>query len=229
MSVTALPVPAALLIDIEGTVGSIRFVREVLFPYARERLRAFVNEHVDRPEVAQVLSAVRQESGAATLAEQIAVLEHWSDEDRKVTPLKALQGMVWESGYRNGALVSHLYGDAVTAMSRWHARGLPIHVYSSGSVPAQRLYFSHTVAGDLTAQLAGYFDTTTGPKQDAASYQAIARAIGVEERPRLFLSDVRAELTAAVAGGWHAVQVRRDGVPADPFEPSVTSLEQLPF
>jgi enolase-phosphatase E1 len=229
LSIAALPVPAALLIDIEGTVGSIRFVREVLFPYARERLCAFVNEHYERPDVAQALAAVKQETGAATLAEQIEVLERWSDADRKATPLKALQGMVWEAGYRNGALVAHLYSDAVMALGRWHARGVPVYVYSSGSVPAQRLYFAHTAAGDLTGHLSGYFDTTTGAKQEPASYEAIARSIGVEHRSRLFLSDLRAELTAAVSAGWHAVQVRRDGVPVDPFEPSVTSLEQLPF
>jgi enolase-phosphatase E1 len=229
LTVTGLPVPAALLIDIEGTVGSIRFVREVLFPFARDRLRAYINEHCERADVAQSLAAVRQETGATALAEQIAILEQWSDEDRKATPLKALQGMVWESGYRSGQLVAHLYDDAITALRRWHARGLPVYVYSSGSVPAQRLYFAHTAAGDLTAMLSGYFDTTTGPKQLAASYEAIARSTGLEGRPRLFLSDVRAELVAAVEAGWHAVQVRRERVPADPFEPSIRSLDELAF
>lgn len=229
MTLAGLPVPAALLIDIEGTVGSISFVRDVLFPYARQRLRAFVNEHYERPDVARELRAVADETGVTGLSAQIAVLEGWSDSDRKATPLKALQGMIWESGYRSGTLVAHLYEDAVSALRRWHTRGLPVHIYSSGSTAAQRLYFAHTPAGDLTDLLAGYFDTTTGPKLAAASYETIARTLGVADRPRLFLSDVRGELQAAVAAGWHAVQVRRDGPPQEPFEPAITSLGELPF
>jgi enolase-phosphatase E1 len=224
-----LPVPAALLIDIEGTVGSISFVRDVLFPYARTRLRSFLNEHGERPEVARQLRAVSDETGAVGLSAQIAVLEAWSDSDRKATPLKALQGMIWESGYRSGALVAHLYEDVVGALRRWHRRGVPVHVYSSGSIAAQRLYFAHTAAGDLTDLLAGYFDTTTGPKLAASSYETIARALSVADRPRLFLSDAGGELRAAAAAGWHAVQVRRDGTPTDPFEPAITSLAELPF
>lgn len=221
--------PAAVVIDIEGTVGSIRFVKEVLFPFARARLRAFVLEQHARPDVASQLAAVTAETGSTGLEAQIAQLERWSDEDRKATPLKALQGLIWAGGYASGELVAHLYDDAASALRRWAAARLPVYVYSSGSVAAQRLYFAHTAAGDLTPALAGYFDTTTGPKQAAASYRRIAEAIGRPASELLFLSDVAAELQAACESGFQAVQVRREPLQSGLFEPSITSFDQLPF
>ncbi len=229
MNPSAIALPSAVLIDIEGTVGSIRFVKDVLFPFARERLRDFVSRHRDRPDVAAQLDAVAQETGQRNIDAQIEVLEQWSDADRKATPLKALQGMIWDGGYRSGALTAHLYEDAVEALRRWQRSALPVYVYSSGSIAAQKLYFSHTAAGDLSAAIAGYFDTTTGPKQQRESYTTIAKAIGFAPQSLVFLSDIGAELVAAAASGFHSVQVRREGVSCDAFEPSVTSFAELRF
>jgi len=220
--------PAAVVLDIEGTVGSIRFVKDVLFPFARSRLRPFVLAHRTQPEVVGLLDAVRAETGVADLDGQIDQLERWSDADRKITPLKALQGLVWAGGYASGELVAHLYDDALAALQRWAAARLPVYIYSSGSIAAQKLYFAHTRAGDLTPGLAGYFDTTTGPKQEAASYRRIAAAIGRPAGDLLFLSDVAAELEAAAAAGFQAVQVRREPPVDGLFEPSITTFDQLP-
>jgi enolase-phosphatase E1 len=221
--------PAAIVVDIEGTVGSITFVKDVLFPYARRRLANYVRQHRSEPAVARELKAVAEASGlpAEPLEPIIEQLERWSDEDRKATPLKSLQGMIWEGGYRSGELVAHLYDDAVAALRRWHAAGIPVYVYSSGSVPAQKLYFAHTAVGDLTQLLAGYFDTTTGPKQEPASYQRIAAEVRLPAAQLLFLSDTAAELRAATEAGWQAVQVRRDPPPAESFEPAVTTLDAV--
>jgi enolase-phosphatase E1 len=221
--------PRAVLIDIEGTVGSIRFVKDVLFPYARRRLRAYVLEHADRLEVAEQLAAVAAETGVGKNLEALAAeLERWSDEDRKATPLKALQGMIWASGYSSGELTAHLYEDAVRALRRWSESGLPVHVYSSGSIAAQRLYFRHTGSGDLSALLAGHFDTTTGPKQDELSYRRIADAVGIPPAQLMFLSDVAAELGAAREAGLRAVQVIRDRQPRW-IGPSIQSFDELGF
>ena len=227
MSTPDLRAPAAIVVDIEGTVGSIRFVKDVLFPFARARLRSFVLANRTRADVAQQLATVAAQTGLTEVQSQIEQLLRWSDEDRKVTPLKALQGMIWEGGYASGELVAHLYDDAVSALRRWSRRRLPVYVYSSGSVAAQRLYFAHTAAGDLTPTLDGYFDTTTGAKQDAASYRRIAEAIGRPPSDLLFLSDVAAELVAATAAGVQCVQVRREPPAAGRFEPSITSFDEL--
>lgn len=229
MTATGIRAPAAVVVDIEGTVGSIRFVKDVLFPYARSRLRPFILANRARPDVARQLEAIEAETGIADVDGQIAQLERWSDADRKVTPLKALQGLIWAGGYASGELVAHLYDDAIAALARWADARLPVFVYSSGSIAAQKLYFAHTPAGDLTPDLAGYFDTTTGAKQDAESYRRIVAAIGRPARDLLFLSDVAAELEAAAAAGFQAVQVRREPPAGGLFEPSIVTLDELPI
>jgi enolase-phosphatase E1 len=229
LTAAGIRAPAAVLVDIEGTVGSIRFVKDVLFPYARSRLRPFVLANQARPDVARQLAAIGVETGIADVDGQVEQLERWSDADRKATPLKALQGLIWAGGYASGELVAHLYDDAIAALVRWADARVPVYIYSSGSIAAQKLYFGHTGAGDLTPGLAGYFDTTTGPKQDAESYRRIAAAIGRPAGDLLFLSDVAAELEAAVAAGLQAVQVRREPPAGGLFEPSIATLDELPI
>ena len=137
------------------------------------------------------------------------------DEDRKSTGLKAVQGLLWEEGYRSGALRAHVFADVPAAFARWRAAGLAIYVFSSGSVLAQRLLFAHSEAGDLSGLLDGHFDTTTGPKREPAAYRAIAREIGLAPEAVLFLSDVPAELDAARAAGMRTGLLERPGnVPA---------------
>lgn len=210
-----MPRAPTILTDIEGTTSSIHFVHQVLFPYAREHLPAFVRDHANAPEVQQQLEAVARETAIPAQDQErlIQALLQWIDEDRKATPLKALQGMVWERGYREGRYHAHVYPDARAALERWHATGIPIYVYSSGSVAAQKLYFRHTEAGDLTCLFRGYFDTTIGGKRDAHSYTAIAQAIGTPATSILFLSDVAAELDAAQGAGMQTRWVQRDATP----------------
>jgi enolase-phosphatase E1 len=205
----------AVLTDIEGTTSSLSFVKDVLFPYARAHLAAFVREHAQDPRVAPQLEAVRREAGDPVLSPE-AVIDHlidWIDQDRKITPLKALQGMIWENGYRNGDFQGHIYPDAEQVLRNWHARGLALYVYSSGSVQAQKLLFAHTAFGDLTPLFDSYFDTTVGGKQDTGSYRAIAAAIGIAPAEILFLSDIRAELDAAADAGCRTVWLVRDASP----------------
>lgn len=201
----------AILTDIEGTTSSIAFVKEVLFPYAAQHLPAFVHRHAHEPVVATQVEAVRQLAGEpqASLSRVVAILLQWIAEDRKATPLKTLQGLVWEHGYASGAYRAHAYADAVTRLREWHAQGIALYVYSSGSVAAQKLFFAHSEAGDLTPLFSGYFDTTTGAKQSADAYRSIARAIGQVPADILFLSDIPAELDAAREAGLQTCWILR--------------------
>lgn len=203
----------AIVTDIEGTTSSISFVHDVLFPYARANLKEFVARHGHEPAVRRELDAAKRAVGDPAMSDEavVAVLERWIDEDRKVTPLKSLQGMIWAEGYRAGGFQGHVYDDAVEALRRWHAAGKKLYVYSSGSVAAQKLIFRHTAFGDLTPLFSGYFDTTTGPKKEPESYRKIARAIGVAPERVLFLSDSVNEIAAARAAGCQTVQLRRPG------------------
>jgi enolase-phosphatase E1 len=202
----------AIVADIEGTTSSIAFVHEVLFPYAGRQLPGFVRKHADEPEVAALLDDVRQEAGEprAAVERVVEILLQWIAEDRKVTPLKALQGLVWERGYRGGDLAGHVYADTAPALRRWTDRGARIYIYSSGSVKAQQLLFEHSDAGDLRPLISGYFDTRVGHKRDPASYRAIAERIGLPAESILFLSDVTEELDAAAEAGMKTMQIARD-------------------
>ncbi len=200
----------AILTDIEGTTSSISFVKDVLFPFARRALPAFVKVRGHEPAVRKWLDMVATEMGGMCQDAMIAeVMQGWIDEDRKHTALKALQGMIWADGYRNGDFTAHIYPDAAVALQRWHADGTPLYVYSSGSVPAQRLFFGHSDAGDLTGLFSGWFDTEIGGKREADSYRGIAAGIGLPASQLLFLSDVVAELDAAREAGMDTVLIDR--------------------
>jgi enolase-phosphatase E1 len=181
-------VTRAILTDIEGTTSSLSFVHEVLFPYARARLPAWVAEHGG--DLAQLLA--------------------WMDADAKVTELKDIQGHIWATGYAAGELSGHVYPDAAEALRRWHGDGLKLAVFSSGSVAAQKLIFGHSDQGDLAPLFSGWFDTTTGPKREAMSYLMIADALGVSPADMLFLSDIAAETDGAKAAGMRAMLIDRE-------------------
>lgn len=192
----------AILTDIEGTTSSIAFVTETLFPYARAWMANYVAGH---PETVVDVPG----------DDPVATLLGWMDVDAKETPLKTLQGLIWAEGYADGTLQGHVYPDAVAGLRRWHAAGLALYVFSSGSIAAQKLIFGHSVAGDLTPLFSGYFDTTTGPKRAIESYAKIADAIGLSVGDILFLSDTPAEIAAARDAGMAALLIDRDGGAGD--------------
>ncbi len=201
----------AILTDIEGTTSSIAFVHETLFPFARTKMKEFVERHEARADVAIQLKAARDEAGIGPDDDVVAVLLEWMHQDKKVTPLKALQGLIWEDGYRSGSLKGHMYEDAVEGLRKWFEQDLKLYVYSSGSIYAQKLLFGYSEAGDLTPLFSDYFDTTSGHKREQASYEVIARAVGLAPDSILFLSDVAEELDAASAAGYATIQLVRDG------------------
>ncbi len=201
------------LLDIEGTIADIAFVKHVLFPYARRALPGFIQAHADEPEVAAELSAAAELAGIAPddRAGVVAALVGWIDADRKATPLKALQGMVWQTGYAEGDFTAHLYPDAYDWLGRAHAHGVSLNVYSSGSIAAQKLYFGHSDYGDIGHWFDGFFDTTSGPKKEAASYSTIATSLKRAPEAIVFFSDIEAELDAAAEAGMQTIQIVRPG------------------
>jgi enolase-phosphatase E1 len=218
----------AILTDIEGTTSSIHFVHQVLFPYAAQALPSFLTAHHNDVVVSSALRQVSQETGIAPddLPALNACLQQWIKEDRKHGALKAIQGVIWQQGYRNGDYRAHLYPEVAGALSRW-AQSHLLYVYSSGSIAAQKLFFRYSEAGDLTPLFSGYFDTTSGPKREPASYQNIARAIGLLPGEILFLSDITEELDAAHLVGMRTTQLLREGVQSQNRHPSVTDFAAI--
>jgi enolase-phosphatase E1 len=227
------PVVRAVVLDIEGTTGSLSHVRDVLFPYARRRLPAWAAAHHGTPAWRRLREETAAYAARPGLGDDAALsqLIAWSDADVKAPPLKHLQGLIWAEGYACGELHGHVYDEVPGALRAWRAAGLALYIYSSGSAAAQHDWFAHTAHGDLTALLDGYFDLGVGPKQAPASYRAIAAALGLPAPALLFVSDVRAELDAARAATWRTAGVRRPNDPRGPLipgHPTAASLDELP-
>jgi enolase-phosphatase E1 len=222
----------AILLDVEGTTTPLSFVHEVLFPYSRARLADYLRAHGGDPEVQEDVAALQAQhardaaSGAAPpfwnedILASAATYARWLiDQDRKATPLKSLQGRIWEEGYAAGELRGQVYPDVPGAFEAWKRAGKILAIFSSGSVLAQRLLFTRSEAGDLERFLSAHFDTTTGRKTDASSYASIAQALGLAAPDVLFLSDVVAELDAARSAGMGTALVARESAASSTQHP----------
>ncbi|AFZ47001.1 acireductone synthase [Cyanobacterium stanieri PCC 7202] len=203
----------AILTDIEGTTSSISFVKDVLFPYAYQEIENFLIQHFNNDLVYEQVRAVCELEGLKDGCQprQIAeILREWIKGDRKLTPLKELQGMIWEKGYKNGDYQAHIYPDAYEKLTEWHQQNIPIYIYSSGSVYAQKLFFGYSDYGNLLNLFSGFFDTNVGYKQEVNSYLLIAEKMGFNPEEILFLSDVENEIISAKKAGMKTVWVIRD-------------------
>lgn len=217
-----------ILLDIEGTTTPIAFVHDVLFSYARAHAREFLATNFDSEEVRADVALLREEHALDVsndrhpplLNSEIDSIATYIDwliaQDRKSTGLKSLQGKIWRQGYLDGTLKSQVYADVAPALERWHAAGLSINIFSSGSVLAQQLLFAHTEAGDLTRFIDNYFDTNIGKKGEADSYRRIALETGLAANETIFISDVVTELDAASEAGMKTLLSIRPGNPPQP-------------
>ena len=236
-----------ILLDIEGTTTPLAFVHDTLFPYARSHVKGFLEQHWGSADVRADLTSLLRENladvGAALnpptlesdtprsqLESTVAYIEWLMDRDRKSTALKSLQGKIWEEGYRGGGLLAPVFDDVLAAFRRWREQQRNIAIFSSGSMLAQQLLFSHTTAGDLTPFISVYFDTTTGAKTDALSYQTIASILERPTRDIVFISDVTAELDGASAAGFQVLLCERIGNRPQPPSPHrrISDFENVP-
>lgn len=226
------PLRRCIVLDIEGTTTPISFVTDVLFPYARESvgkhldatydttetqddiklLRAQVQEDLEKGIVGAVPIPNDDAGKQEVIAALVANVEAMIKADRKITALKQLQGHVWRTGFNNNELEAIVFDDVPEALERWHALGIKVYIYSSGSRLAQRLLFSNTNFGDLRKYLCGYFDTTVGNKRETKSYLEITESVGVDKPSEiLFVTDVYQEATAAKAAGLNVIISIRPG------------------
>lgn len=229
-----------ILTDIEGTTSSISFVKDVLFPYAAKHLPSYVRSHINDDTVQAALQQTAElaaEDGETLDVSDtdalIAKLLQWINEDRKATPLKTLQGLIWKTGYENGDYQAHMYPDATEYLKKWHREGMPLYVYSSGSVKAQKLFFGYSQDGDLLPLFSGHFDTLMGGKRETQSYLNILAELqkthaDLNAKDVLFLSDIKEELDAAKEVGIQTVWlIREDEIPADAEHKAVKSFAEI--
>ncbi|MDH4199706.1 MAG: acireductone synthase [Spirochaetia bacterium] len=219
---------SAILTDIEGTISPIAFVKETLFPYARRHLSDYLQKHQNSKAVREIILETGNIIGnTLTLEKAVPVLTRWIDEDKKYTPLKTLQGLIWEQGFRNNIFTSQIYSDSLKKLQEWKNDGIPVYVYSSGSIFAQNLFFKYSNVGDISSVFDGYFDTTTGSKKEKSSYQKIAEKITVKEPNILFLSDIAEELDAAAEAGMKTILVNREEKKITGNHKSFSSFENI--
>jgi len=176
----------------------------------RRRIAVVIQEHA--ADLAAGLRPPPIPKDPQTHPESLADYVSWlMDQDRKSTPLKSIQGKIWEAGYNRGEIESEVFADVPRAFERWTSQRREICIYSSGSVLAQKLLFANTNAGDLTRFIRAYFDTSIGPKKEAASYRRIAAEVRRSPNEVLFLSDTTAELAAARKAAFDAMLCSRPG------------------
>ena len=209
-----------ILLDIEGAITPIEFVKQTLFPYAKAHMgdlvaanRAALNEELTQLAAEHSADPAYQESlDLASPASITAYLHFLIDIDyRKSAPLKSLEGEVWQAGYETGALRAPVFPDVRPAFERWSNAGMRIAIYSSGSVLAQKLLFRYTDQGDLSPYLSGYFDAKTGPKLASMSYGRISGELKTRPSEILFISDTTEELDAANRCGLNVLLSVRPG------------------
>ncbi|MBI3828954.1 MAG: acireductone synthase [Planctomycetes bacterium] len=233
----------AILLDIEGTTSSVAYVFDVLFPYVRRHLEAYLQAHRNETSVEGVCEQLARESGAKSFSEWAgdatpdgqrakvaAEVNRLMDKDVKSTGLKELQGLIWKKGFESGELRAHVFPDVPPALRRWRKAGLDVRIYSSGSSAAQKLFFAHSEFGDLVPFLNGHFDTTTGPKKDPNSYRKIAAEFRLQASEILFVSDIVAELDAAKEAGFATVLSIRPGnapVGAEHGHPRLETFDEI--
>ncbi|WP_026877420.1 acireductone synthase [Jiangella gansuensis] len=206
-----------VVLDLEGTTSAAGFILGDLYDYARPRLLGWLRDHADDEAVSAARAQTVADGGLpadASDEDVVAVLHAWMNDDVKATPLKTLQGQIWAEGFARGEITSHFFDDVIPKLRVWHAAGVGLAVFSSGSVTSQRPWFAHSPDGDLSPLITAYFDTVNaGPKKVATSYDAIAAALAVPAAELVFFSDHPDELTAATAAGWQVVAFARPGEP----------------
>lgn len=242
---TEFPQLDGILLDIEGTTSSIRFVYDVMFPFVRQNLAGFLADNWDASACQDCLPLLAADVGSdpaswldslsGTQDKQARVAEvviEMMDNDVKATGLKQLQGLIWKSGFESGEMVAHVYEDVIPSIEHWKSLGIDIRIYSSGSIGAQKLFFGHTEGGNLLHHFTDHYDTTTGSKRETASYAAIAKAFARPAERILFVSDVVEELDAAKAAGFEtALSLRPGNKPVTPEHghPEISSFAQIGF
>jgi enolase-phosphatase E1 len=194
-------------------------------------MEKFVTDNLDNPDVIKILEEVKKIEGKdISVSEIISTLKKWIDEDRKITPLKEIQGLIWKDGFEGGKIKAPLYEDAYKKMKEWKDKGLKLYIYSSGSIGAQKLFFSHTDKGNILDWFSGFFDTKIGSKKEKNSYEKIAKKIGLKPDEILFLSDNPDEIKAAAEAGMKVYRIVRPEdarlIPDFPY-PQIKSFEEV--
>lgn len=224
---------SVILLDIEGTITPIHFVKNKLFPYVTSVLEEYLNAHWQDKELKEDIELLKLQAqfdsnipGFVPIINDKGEVQKESlknnilwqmKNDRKTTALKQLQGHIWRYGYESNELVGDIFSDVPPVLGELLDKGKTIYTYSSGSTEAQKYLFQYSCWGNISSLFTKYFDTKMGFKHEETSYQNIAKEIGVKCEDILFLTDIVDEAEAAVKAGCSAaILIRPGNSPQDP-------------
>ncbi len=229
-----------ILLDIEGTTSSISFVHDVMFPFALKHMEQYIAAHGTEAECQAAFEQVAVDAGHESIAAWanstaqdpvhlvVTEVRRLMASDIKATGLKAIQGLVWKQGFDSGELVAHTYPDVIPAIGSWRDAGIDVRIYSSGSVPAQKLFFGHVEDhGDCLHLFSGHYDTRIGGKKEVESYTKISKDWGLAPTEILFISDIADELTAALDAGCQVAASLRPGNAELPTQPPLARIQSF--
>ena len=221
----------AIVVDTAGTTTDLSFIKDTLFPQSARALPDFLKENEHNVLVENCICDVRDIAlePDASLERVVEILQLWIAEDRKATPLKTLQGLIWKQGYAKGEFTGHIFPDFIQAIDGIKQQNMRIYSFSSGSAEAQKLLFAHSDGGDLTPKFDGHFDTRTGNKLFKQAYSNIINTISLAPKQVLFISDVVEELKAAEVAGMRTIQMVRSDDQRTGSHKQITSFAELKF
>ena len=125
-----------ILLDIEGTTSSISFVYDVMFPFVRRELDKYLRVNWGSLALNEVCGLIAKDAGYESfdvwcgngdgegkrrqlIRDEVLRL---MDGEVKATGLKALQGLIWRSGFESGEMRAHVYDDVLPALQAWNKR-----------------------------------------------------------------------------------------------------------
>ncbi|KNG45584.1 2,3-diketo-5-methylthio-1-phosphopentane phosphatase [Stemphylium lycopersici] len=204
-----------VLLDIEGTISSISFVKDVMYPYALDSLTRLARNSWADADFQSLIAPFPDDTKQSADA-LLAHVEDLTRRDVKAVYLKQLQGHLWTTGFRNGDLKTPLFDDVVPTLEAWKAAGKTLAIFSSGSVQAQLQFFSYVRDGpntrDIKPLFSAHYDTVNaGPKLEKASYERICSELGTSVSNVSFLTDNVKEAEAASEANVYAIVVDRPG------------------
>jgi len=222
---------STIVLDIEGTTTSISYVKDELFPYAARYMEEYVKTNWNEEKMKEIVDILINDQNKLEGLEGFVPLPYESSpeseiedfknkvvshlqwqqsRDFKSTGLKKLQGYIWQKGYFEGTIKGHMYEDVPKVLKYWKKLGKRIFIYSSGSIGAQKLLFSNSIAGDLDQYIDGNFDTTIGSKIESESYVKLTEEIKEIPENIVFFTDRPKEVVAAKKSGMSVIRMVRE-------------------
>ncbi|KAH9404923.1 Enolase-phosphatase E1 [Tyrophagus putrescentiae] len=232
--------PKAILFDVICTVTKSSWLEKVVYPFLWRNAAAYLSRNWGNRVLARDVELLRLQ--AAKEGREFTVSR---DQQSKATEASiaavaayvqhCLETMVNHEAIRNfstAKLETAVYSDAAICLADWATKeSIMLHVVSSGWAEAMRRLLARTNHSDLSLIIRSFVDTELGPMEEAATYRAVLKRLGLGPEETLFLTHSARKAVAAHQAGLNVVMVathREDEARERSFSPVVQSAG-MPF